>query len=826
MALERRRDGWSEYSPAKTVAYHHGAVIRNITPTELAHHMFILPGDGVQTLVVRAAADPKATHIAAAFAQNAVGRYIGHVQWNASTPHVCALRVPTNDTTLATLLVDHAIVSMPACKQGTQRAGVSPFCTGQNMSDAQVKAVRDTCARNVGMPMSHHVYSRLISDGAIRVPPKPSGGGDKSRGDLLLRLQLVYQPLLAERDHEQQAELHIYLSTNVSNSVQIVRASEVSSGEVSLRFRLRSPHVIASDCLLNIDQYALHKNEKGELCRNQAGYTNIPLAQLLQVKECRMELHVVNSRDAAHAVKGRVHIKVREATRPVGVLLRDRSEAATRKRYGACASVIADYVRRNRQFYQRYGPTVQSVRNITVFLDQTRVGYLPGSLFDVFRVPKARDEFYLNQLHIAVQRSLGTAERVDLSGRAWLQHPEPAFRVRTTMVMLTVYVNYCTYITDLADHNQRGRGHQWHKELVELIESFDNAFPRDAGDCEDFARCILRLVMEIKYHGASLQSEVMHAVRDILDEFVFCSVLCGVSNRSLSNMPVDGGGDARSGGPKLNGHEGAFAIPKSTFYEALRRDNQDHPILAQLGVPRGTPESSDAGDSSTVYVLEGTGMLQPQPSELGADERRAMRCLASSELAAPVLDSLRSVYHYDPHRTDNFYKMMMACITPEFFLQGVPYVEFLVVYKSACGRKSAGTRGVWFPHLIDIANNPRVTLVSAPPITPELVDAYSMMSKDDYPITRLRGLRETDEMRAFKRALDRAPAPGARTAIGGAARRTFYVRYDQLTEQPRLAEQLAEVATSTGMGIDVRVEPVRTNDNGHRTGGYAVTYYA
>lgn len=780
---------------------------------------------------------------AGAFHRTAQGRAIGVVCWDAEA---CVLHFLSSSPArphLAAILADHAISNMSP-PQASAHSGGSSIVVGSSVpvgaSSSSAKGgfggvhvqgclvethhadfmtvikewLRD---RRPGTAMEVSAYRSLLEKGRanMKMIEQHHERAVKRAHDVLnLRLRYTYEPKLAGEERERQAELRVYLSTDVSTQVCILPPNRDLQKEVTLGFRLRSG-AITSDCILNLDAYARYRNEDGTMCVNQAGYSNSLLSSMLGGQLFATSLTVRNS-ESSHS-KGEVQLQVlsssTERGRQFGESAAPLAEVLSRMQQDN--DEVMEYARANQAFYNQYEPRVKSIERITVYLQQTRVGCVPGSLFDVFRLHKPDEEYYLNSLHIAVQRRLGASRPVNLAQR-WLREADPQLRTASVMDMLCVFVTACPYITDEVDDNEVGS--RWNAKLVELIESFDDVFSRNAGDCEDFARAILRLYYEILLGAAYFQSAVMREVASILDRFIVFSLLCGVSSASIR--------DVQSADSQLNGHEAAIALPKSVFYEALRRRQPHHPVLATASA-----KELSAGSTDCIYILEGTGMLRPEPScsAPGSQQVHAsvdrVRQQQQQRAGDDNLADAAVLMHYDPRAPNNFYKLMVTLITPYFFLKwGHGFVEFLLVYQKS---QSCVQRGVWFTELLNLHADKRIGCEAAPMISEYVFGAFEHVSKDDYPLHSLRCTPLTAEMLDLAaRATYIQPENrfgDDHAEISDAHSYSFFININRMDQ--RRAALIVELAKKAGLSVRSTAQPISVSPERLISGVYQCKFF-
>jgi len=653
---------------------------------------------------------------------------------------------------------------------------------------------------------------------------------------LCIKMVVRYQPMLAGHDHEIPHGIWVYPSFSFASGEPIFLSAEklVTPSEVTLCFDCETESV-SNSTMLNFDAHAKFRNTSGVFCINQAGYTNVRLADLIDVTGTRVvKTFVVPNSRYKHA-KGRLFIVCSSVTvdgkvptvRKFTPLAEYSSRLETRR------ALISAYIEQNHRFYEAHPSRFPSIANLSVFSYKGRVDEIPGSMFDVFRIPKTREDFYLNALRIAVQR-MKPFERVTAEYVASFMKTAPMEdRIVAVMSMLCVYVNWCEYITDETDNNTEDAPYR--SDQVELMESFDCIVQRDAGDCEDFTRQMLTDAAGIKYNVDLFASETMKDVRAVMDDFIFVSVLCGVSNASITSAKGTG---------KLNGHECGLAIPKYIFFKALSRApaskesvpagqsastfgvsaKQRHPLLSLY-----TEEEQNKGKGLSICVLEGTGHLCPC-AKVQTKTSSMITDLIFDNFPEKLTNFMKKEYFFSPHSPDNFYKVLLTLLTPEFFLEkGYRGFEFLVCTRSASadtssetstGTRSAGaTRGVPFLEFLEIDKNPNIFLAESPTIPLKVFHAASKVDYDNFPPMTLhpatRRQLDTDDP-------DSMPPP--RRDLNRDDVVNFQVSFDAIT--PEFLTALYAKAASLGLSVRKHPEFVKFNAlNNKSVGGYSFFLY-
>lgn len=667
------------------------------------------------------------------------------------------------------------------------------------------------------------------------------------RRNAVLTLDVKYTPSLAQKEMERAPQLHLYLSDDVARGVTIVTdlAEEGANVlQVKMKLRMVRPSV-PYDCLLNVQAYAQYKNESAQWCLNQCGYTNVSLPEALAEKKSYAQALLVNNSEHPDGDdKGTVEVRIDsfvfegEPQEQVPVDAEDTSEL--RAELETSEKYARQYIQENRkQCYATVPASSESIERVTVFTFQTQShGYVPGAYFDVFRVPKSHVEFTLKALEHGRRRShlidRDKETRDDVSLLDFFRGASRRACLKVIMWAAGVYVTSCTYITDEVDHNHRGKGARWSKRAVELMESFDNMITRDAGDCEDFTRAILVFVHSLKYdYGVraseqdapeSDSDEVILRVTDMLNGFVFCSGLCGVSSMALDDLKKEQKSGERV---ELNGHEAAFAIPRATFLKAISRHDPSSRVAVYMQQEsKRYPRYYRSDD--IIYPLEGTGVLNPEPwskSQQEKDLEAAFQELGERN-SFQVMEDARTLFTYDPRGSNNFYKMFITLMTPEFMvLRGITVIEFVLYERnehraSYRGGRHIGKRGVWFDELLNIGENEHICITGCPPLTPELEAACSALTKDNIPIWKpfTTIASAPPEWLEYERALG-GPVSEQETA----KTRVNYFLPAYLMS-PSHVKELLSLSRASGCKLNCRLELIRQNPNGHKVGNFVISF--
>lgn len=533
---------------------------------------------------------------------------------------------------------------------------------------------------------------------------------------------------------ERPYKMFIYLSQSFQVSTPFIFDTTVK-GKQNVRLLLKvRQSTIPEHTNINFDSYALYTNDDGVVGINQAGFASIRLAKLANAKTSQKFMLLVPT-SMQKVVKATIDVQCRSVSLPFDVpVVEDKAILAEKKKTDA---LVNAYIHANREFYKKYPPLFSSLKYVTVFQYHCRTGVVPGSLFDMFRLPASREEFYVNAMRVSIQRLLPSTEINDDVYAIWSAMDEQ-LKLRAAMSALTIYANTCTYSQDAIDNNVSGK--RWSRLNIELIDSFDTLRHTQTADCEDKDQEIIQEASEIKYNRKYFQSALMREVRALFKRFIFFSTLCCVSKGAISYSEL------AKNNHSLVAHECAVAIPNYTFFEALRRSDPNHILLSSY-----SEKTRNLGRADRIYILEGTGNLAPEPREESERRKEVGKHLEHFSEKATSLLFEQYFYTVSAASKDGFYKIFVNLMTPEFFVhRGLPCVEFLLVGKN-------NRRGVFFSEILEIDKYIHVHILETPRI-PLLTFNKSMRRIDDnFPQIPLEACVQevdvTEEMRAIARRL-------------------------------------------------------------------------
>ena len=651
----------------------------------------------------------------------------------------------------------------------------------------------------------------------------------KQKHKLHLKFSMTYEPNLAGHNIENPHSIHIYPTQGffVGSNYCVISLDPTLDSETDSQlvyfdntFSVSTPF-IPHGSALNFDVYATYVNDSNQSCVNQAGFVSIPFSEFLPLGASpttitRVLTVPVSGQDSN---KGVIKLTVEDCNMGLKVPSHSHTTSSLKEKQ----HLIASYIDDNIEFYNGHPPSINAIDRVTVFKFQTRTLQIPGCLFDVFSIPRTREDYFCNALLLAYHRRLvlehpQSTPPFDAAQlrTAWISNASRQEKIYTVMDMVTMFVNYCTYQRDQVDHNVSTK--KWRKDKVENLDSFDDIMPRINGDCEDFSMEILREIMTLKYNNSGYTDELLvkHVI-PILNEFIFVSGLAGVTSFAINN-------NASSSCASIGGHECVYAIPNYIFFKALSRNLNNNLVLQHAY--SAEERSAGADRKEQIYILEGTGNLFPEP------RARSPRwnMMAQEVVDCDIDDALTQVYtdyvFYDPSKDDNFYKMIITLLTPEFYFRcGIPSFEFLVVKDvSAMFGSKSYERGVSFVELLHIDNNQHISIVACPEI-PATVLQYSLAAhENDLPPSPL--------FKPFplKHLIDlvaplKYDAPSSSSEEGPRTAYSFQIRFADMTQS--IIDELLSIARKTNYSLRCDPEFIHRSiiDPNLICGGYNISFF-
>ncbi len=584
-----------------------------------------------------------------------------------------------------------------------------------NFHSALGEALIQSEAPRIGASLESYVQS-IGESGSFRLPPP----GSLPRPRIRIRFRLRYENGLADIRVERRPRLHFFLSRNLCRRLQVLEvpseAPLMELGEVRFEQDCMLPYV-PRDARLNIHVYSNIKNKDKEWCGNQAGLCSVALSQLWrQQQPLTLELLIPTDNNSS---KGRlclseIHVDCLQGLSPED----PRPLPPPEESPEACSAAIQTYIRSCYEGVKRMSPSWPAIKNIHAYVYQSQAGQLPAALFDVTQVTPSPEAFYLNLLDIVLAR--------EGRERAWFREDASELQVaHCSTEMVTVYVNWCRYITDKVFDSSRQRGRRPDPNVFRLTESFDcvrcrgrladptamQPDPVDAADCEDFARESLAELHEIRigrWHSPELQ-RIQKNCKLFID---------GVCLGGVSSMKLDGHFENVK---NMGAHEYLIRLPCHVFFRWLTASEPEHPLLRLASL-----KWQAAGQGMEFLIAEGTGLLYPSATSM--DPKRTRDWLEGGHEGA--FECLRKRYTFQKGGESSFYKECSTFFTNNFLLKGFPFVKFMYMLHQQHG--SSPTYGVPFQEVTLLSS--KISMLPQPKLSMLVRLACKCVLKDCYPI--------------------------------------------------------------------------------------------
>ena len=636
---------------------------------------------------------------------------------------------------------------------------------------------------------------------------------DISASSIRFDIPYRYTNELAQENEEREPFIDIYLSSSTSN--EVFRHKLKDSGK--LTFVIHTPNTIDIDTKFNIDCFAQLRNKHREFCTNQAGCVIIPLSELLEAKREKKKVMARFRVPASPKYeKGELELDMTspESIMMENVILKPNRIRSNVNQYEGSKLVDA-YKRSCWETFQATEPTWPAIKNIHAFEFVDRTGIYPAAIFHYFKVPASDESYWINAITVALNRDGKYTLDEFREGAGGVE-----YGANVMAQCCTLYSNYCKYITDKIDTNNRKRSARHDINKVVLIESFDNVRDRNAGDCEDFGKeemvesfemdDLNRMVSRVMHHNAKdigspeSEDEAILRLYDARNKYYSFAALGGVSSATING---DYGKLSRMGA-----HEYLILIPKHYVYEMLVR------TYGEGGHPLINPEDKHVGKDVAVMVCEGTGMLRPDGK--GGEDYVQKRARAALETGTNAFDSIRKMFYYDRKRGSHFYQTITTLFTNEFFNRGERYGELTFMYKNE-KKKNGLTYGVRFTDITTKSSKPQ--LFVQPEIPSKLFHYINEMKENQHPILPLEPPISSGsnkyEVKPIEKIYRLFSANNQAQPNNNNIKYTkvdYYVRFDQVNDD-RIDDMLRRIKRLKA-NVEIDREPI----SGSSIGGYHV----
>ena len=654
-------------------------------------------------------------------------------------------------------------------------------------------------------------------------------------GKITFNIYCKYFNQLAQFPEEKDPFIDVYLSQSVSNQVFRVPLKDITETTLNFTFNTKSKNII-SNCMVNIDCFAKIKNKHEEYCVNQAGSSFYPLSNLVDISNMKDKRNssnvipfVLRIPASPSIIKGRIDMVIT----PGCINLHDVQFSNYRIKHNLNETrgdqLMKQYVVSCSNSFKIINPTWNVIKNIHAYEYVSRVRVLPAVMFHVFDIPESYEEYWTNALNICLEREglMTLSEFRNGKGNAH-------YVAKKMMQCATLYVNYCKYITDKADKNDRSKSKYYNKLKVVLMESFDGIRPRHdkgccCGDCEDFGKEEMVETFEFSNFGKMLKHSLktmsgMHRAEDpalirlgnIRRKYYIFAALGGVSSATIN-------GDYANL-DNMSAHEFDIAIPISYFYAMLNRGSDYAGPNCNSTILK--TEDMDVGLDLPILIGEGTGLLEPTGTE--KDVNPEMRSQIEGSYGSPF-EGLRKMFYYDKYTGSRFYQTITTLFTNEFFHNGRSNCgEFIMAYSNPTRYRNTNSKsgrinytyGVRFTDITRKSENP--CLIAQPEISSPLFNYMKNLQENEHPIQPIippvdtsTHVRKTDPVYKLKYT----PEKSFNYNSSNCYKFTWYARYDQMTANR--IDMILKKAKYLNVKLDVHSEPV----SGKFVGGYRITIF-
>ena len=552
-----------------------------------------------------------------------------------------------------------------------------------------------------------------------------------------LKFSYDYKPQLVD-SVERRPRLCFYLSSDAGRDYLRVNPAS-DSCEVTLDI---STEDLQADSTLTVFTFVDTKNRRQEPSSNEAGANYVFLKDVMSaVRETEITLPLVvwNARRSnVDAQKGKITLRFQRAN-----FVHGKSPFAAPSKYtitqenrAFIVNTLVGYLKRCNMIYEKKPSTFTSVARLHL-PTWNFVGWaVPGMGFGCVRAKHSPEAWWSNAADIALRRHY---PKMTLSGaRSYLVNlaTEPEVMVVVSK-MLSVYINYCTYLSDGIPVEKRpaqislpfvGAQSSGSVEHVSM-EAFSNNlrsrgspvremrpgvydYVPPGGDCEDGAAEQGFEAMELR-NRTDWTDPVLRKMHEARQNYFYLQVLMGVRGAQLSD-----GDSGERAYEQLGGHMAGAFVAQETFMKMHKRYN------AAAQPYEGLKAAS--GARAPIMFLEGTGLIDPENSASYAQTMRSYRYM--SEGNSTAFSGLKFIAPQTANKLNAFYRVVQSVTVLDLVDEGYSAVEHVLLRRDK--RTGSTTTGV--SHLEFINESP-------------LVETYAMPSMDE------------DELRVTKQILKQAP---------------------------------------------------------------------
>lgn len=372
---------------------------------------------------------------------------------------------------------------------------------------------------------------------------------------LKLRLAGIRLRWNADAEHERQPVLKLWLSRDVSDTVHTFSLPEeirTSSHPLDLPVLEFAPVTQntsrvsllerAKHCDINFAIFVPMRNKNQETCLNQSGDARVPLHAVLGERKLvpRWKLsitswgdpnnHLENNDPTIVNDKGTLSFEGADVslTLPDGVTVVPRltdAEAATHDRVQRFKDkLLYNYMLSTVRFFGERDYSQENIRDINAFVFAGHCGLLPACAYLGTRPTGAEVGYFEHCARIVFAR-----HKLDPASFDWKSDSRAASLLSR---VLTLPANLLVYVPDLVFFRSAKNPSVF---IHKTLESFDSAFARGGGDCEDLALAVILCGLQLLAARATEpDNPVVQGLAWVREQYVQGMVLGGVTSAEIN----------------------------------------------------------------------------------------------------------------------------------------------------------------------------------------------------------------------------------------------------------------------------------------------------
>ena len=565
---------------------------------------------------------------------------------------------------------------------------------------------------------------------------------------------------------------------------------------------------------INFAIFVTMRNKNQETCLNQAGDARVPYYEVVGPRSAKYrhdwklsipswgdpnnklantDSTIVNDKGTLYFHDANVRLTLPDGT-PVPRL--EDKEIETHERVQRFRdSLLYSYMLSTVRFFGEREYMQRNISDINAYVFAGHCGLLPAPAFLGTRPSGSDPGYFEHCARIVFARHNLNPESFD-----WRKDSRAAgllSRVLTLPANLLVYVPDLVFFRSSKDPN---------KFISKTLESFDSAFARGGGDCEDLALAVIIVGLELLAAAAlDRTNTVVGGLAWVRQQYVQGMVLGGVTSAEIN-------GDY--GNQEMGAHMWTCLIKKTKFVQLWRNGNlltsqegqqagmreQDHADLEwarraglpEPGAPDPVPHLPD------VLIGEGTGFLVPEGTDAKHEEQRKQESMWYGVFNSSARYSFRGMrqwfsYSRGADTRNKFYETATLFQTADFLqVPDEPYNRRFIEF-CFCNRDAKGTVGIKFSSLVTL-DPAKVSVWNVPPINKVEAACIRDSLRNLIPLPRL-------EIPKPNESLPNSVMPAQHELIGHKGVIQPHHRADMLQQQRLVARIVQEVGQGPAYAV-------------------------